>query len=48
MTEPGAMLTIDGKSVTMKKGAAYLIPRGAAHGVKAAAGGETVVVYVKQ
>jgi quercetin dioxygenase-like cupin family protein len=31
----------------MKKGEAYLIPRGVAHSVKATAPGESVVVYIK-
>jgi mannose-6-phosphate isomerase-like protein (cupin superfamily) len=47
MTDAGAALTMGGKTVTMKKGQAYLISRGAAHSVKATAAGETVVVYVK-
>jgi quercetin dioxygenase-like cupin family protein len=47
LTEAGSTLTIGGKSVVMKKGEAYLISRGAAHAVKAAAAGSTVVVYIK-
>jgi quercetin dioxygenase-like cupin family protein len=47
MTDSGATLAMGGKTVTMKKGQAYLIPRGAEHGVKANADGETVVVYIK-
>ena len=42
-----ATLTLDGKTVAMKKGQAYLIPRGSAHSVKAAAAAESVVVFVK-
>src|SRR5512143_4183198 len=44
MTGAGATLTMDGKTVTMQKGEAYLISRGAPHGVKATAPGSTVVV----
>lgn len=47
MTDAGAALTMGGKTVTMKKGEAYLISRGAAHGVKATTAGQTVVVYIK-
>jgi hypothetical protein len=47
MVDAGTTLTMGGKTVTMKKGQAYLIPRGAEHGVKATAAGETVVVYIK-
>lgn len=47
MTDSGATLTMGGKTVTMKKGEAYLISRGTAHQVKAGAAGETVVVYVR-
>jgi hypothetical protein len=47
MTDSGAALTMGGKTVTMKKGEAYLISRGAPHSVKATASGETVVVYIK-
>ena len=43
----GASLTLDGKTVAMQKGQAYLIPRGAAHSVKASAPTESVVVFVK-
>lgn len=43
----GVTLTMDGKTVEMKRGQAYLIPRGKPHGVKAAAASESVVVYVK-
>jgi quercetin dioxygenase-like cupin family protein len=44
----GASLTMSGKTVVMKKGEAYLIPRGTAHAVKATAPGESIVVYIKQ
>lgn len=47
MTASGAALTMGGKTVTMKKGEAYLISRGAPHAVKATAVGESVVVYIK-
>jgi quercetin dioxygenase-like cupin family protein len=47
MTETGSTLTMDGKTVTMKKGQAYLISRGVAHSVKATAAGESVVIYIK-
>lgn len=47
MTGTGADLTMGGKTVTMKKGGAYLISRGAPHAVKSTSGGETVVVYIK-
>jgi quercetin dioxygenase-like cupin family protein len=47
MTAVGAELTMGGKTVTMKKGEAYLISRGAPHAVKATAAGESVVVYIK-
>ena len=47
MTDSAATLTIGGKAVTMKKGDAYLISRGAAHAVKSTAAGSTVVVYIK-
>jgi quercetin dioxygenase-like cupin family protein len=47
MSGAGAALTMGGKTVTMKKGEAYLISRGAPHGVTSAAAGETVVVYIK-
>ena len=47
LTDPGATLAMGGKTVTMKKGEAYLIPRGAPHGVKATAPGSTIVVYIK-
>jgi beta-alanine degradation protein BauB len=47
MVDSGATLAMGGKTVTMKKGQAYLIPRGADHAVKATAAGETVVVYIK-
>ena len=47
MTDSGAALTMGGKTVTMKKGQAYLISRGAAHSVKAPKAVETVVIYVK-
>lgn len=47
MTGSGAALTMGGKTVTMKKGEAYLISRGAPHAVKATAAGESVVVYIK-
>jgi beta-alanine degradation protein BauB len=47
MSGSGAELTIGGKAVTMKKGEAYLISRGAPHAVKATGGGESVVVYIK-
>ena len=43
----GGSLTIEGKTVAMEKGHAYLIPRGAAHSVKATAAAESVVVFVK-
>ena len=47
MTASGTELTMGGKTVTMKKGEAYLISRGAPHAVKATAAGESVVVYIK-
>jgi len=47
MTASGTELTMAGKTVTMKKGEAYLISRGAPHAVKATAAGESVVVYIK-
>jgi quercetin dioxygenase-like cupin family protein len=47
MTAPGAALTMGGRTVTMTKGEAYLISRGAPHAVKATAAGESIVVYVK-
>jgi mannose-6-phosphate isomerase-like protein (cupin superfamily) len=47
MTDSGGTLSMGGKSVAMKKGEAYLVPRGAPHGVKTTAAGETVAVYVK-
>jgi quercetin dioxygenase-like cupin family protein len=47
MTESGSTLAMGGKTVTMKKGEAYLISRGAAHAVKTTAAGSTVVVYIK-
>jgi quercetin dioxygenase-like cupin family protein len=47
MTDSGAELTIGGKTVTMKKGQAYLISRGAPHSVKSTSAGESVVVYIK-
>lgn len=47
MKDAGVALTMGGKTITMKKGEAYLIPRGAEHSVKADNGGESVVVYVK-
>jgi quercetin dioxygenase-like cupin family protein len=47
MSGAGAVMTLGGKTVTMKKGEAYLISRGAPHGVKATASGETIVVYIK-
>jgi beta-alanine degradation protein BauB len=47
ITDGGAELTLGGKTVTMKRGEAYLIPRGAEHGVKSVKAGETIVVYVK-
>jgi len=40
-------VAMGGKTVTMKKGEAYLISRGAAHAVKSTAAGSTVVVYIK-
>lgn len=48
MTDSGAELTIDGKTVTMKKGQAYLISRGAPHAVNGSGPAESVVVYIKQ
>ena len=47
MTASGTALTMGGKTVTMKKGEAYLISRGAPHAVKATAAGESIVVYIK-
>jgi quercetin dioxygenase-like cupin family protein len=47
MTDGTSTLTLEGKSVAMKKGEAYLISRGVAHSVKATAPGESVVVYIK-
>jgi beta-alanine degradation protein BauB len=47
MTASGTALTMGGTTVTMKKGEAYLISRGAPHAVKATAAGETIVVYIK-
>ena len=47
MKDAGVALTLGGKTITMKKGEAYLIPRGAEHSVKADNAGESVVVYVK-
>ena len=47
MSAAGAALTMGGKTVTMKKGDAYLISRGEAHAVKATAAGESIVVYIK-
>jgi len=47
LTSSGTTLTMGGKTVTMKKGEAYLISRGAPHAVKATAAGESVVVYIK-
>jgi quercetin dioxygenase-like cupin family protein len=47
MTDSGSTLAMGGKTVTMKKGEAYLISRGAAHAVKAPVAGSTVVVYLK-
>ena len=48
MTDARATLTMDGKTVPMKKGEAYLIPWGAAHSVTTTGSGESVVVYVKK
>jgi quercetin dioxygenase-like cupin family protein len=39
---------MNGKAVAMKRGEAYLIPRGTPHAVKATAPGDSVVVYIKQ
>jgi beta-alanine degradation protein BauB len=47
MTDGSSTLTLDGKSVAMKKHQAYLISRGVAHSVKATAPGESVVIYIK-
>jgi hypothetical protein len=47
LTDSGSTLAMGGKTVTMKKGEAYLISRGAAHAVKAPVAGSTVVVYLK-
>jgi quercetin dioxygenase-like cupin family protein len=47
MTGIGAALTMGGKTVTMKRGEAYLISRGAPHAIKATAAGESIVFYIK-
>jgi len=48
MTDGAATMTLDGKTMAMKKGEAYLIGRGVSHSVKATAPAESVVIYINK